>query len=103
MTTLEKIRERGINHAIGCSNIFPGMIGFEGQDWFILIKREDKKLAKGLRFTVLESDIRILIKDMTEKDKRAFKVNQEDYTPAKKTKYGKIYELKNKSFKDENK
>jgi len=97
---IKRLNKRGIVHCVCCAQATDREGKNFGQDWFITASRKDRKELIKLDFSVEQDYKEVMTYSMTEGDYNYFQKHKEDYVKVVHNKFGKIYELKTKSFRD---
>ena len=101
--TIKEFDEKNICYSIGVSlNSFKGEgLEMNNREYFLMILEKDKALiSEHKRFYGSRDYKNLLMKDLNETETNYFKKNPEKYTKIQHDKDGRIYELKNNSFKE---
>ena len=96
------LNEKGICYAVGVSLVefkIKGS-GLCGRDYYIIAANKDKKQLQGLKFNNTDNlNYGIIERELNAEEVRLFKDSQNDYIKVKHDESGRVYELKNNSFK----
>lgn len=99
---IKELDKKNICYSIGVSiNSFKGKaLEMNNKEYFLMILDKDKALIKeNKKFYGSKDYEQILMKDLNEVELDYFKKNSEKYTKVQHDKDGRIYELKNNSFR----
>lgn len=103
----EKLNEKGICYAVGVALVTLKSEDAElydrdyyDRDYYIIAAAGDKEQLLGLKFKdSLDDNYDVIERDLNEEEVSLFKGLHDDFIKVKHDENGRIYELKNKSFK----
>lgn len=98
----ETLNEKGICYAVGVALVeFKSKgAGLCDRDYYIIAATKDKKQLRGLKFyDSQDTSYDVIERGLNAEEIRLFKDNKNDFTKVKHDENGRVYELKNNSFK----
>lgn len=100
-TIFEVLFEKKICFAVNVSlNTLIGKgIDENSRDYFLIVHKQDLKELKNLGFKRTNDYVNVYERDLHEKEITEFKANQEKFVKVQHNQFGRVYELKNNSFK----
>ena len=98
----ETLKEKGICYAVGVALVAfrSKCAGLCDRDYYIIAATKDKKQLRGLKFYDSQDKIHDVVeRGLNAEEIRLFKELQNDFIKVKHDENGRVYELKNNSFK----
>ena len=100
-TIFEVLFDKEICFAVNVSlNIFKGKgIDENSRDYFIIVQKQDLKELKNMGFKRTNYYANVYERDLSAKEITEFKKQMEKFVKVQHNSFGRVYELKNNSFK----
>lgn len=101
-TIFEVLFEKEICFAVSVSvNTFKSeSISDSSKDYFLMVQKQDLKDLKGRVFNQSNDYVNVFLHDLSVSEIQEFKQNMDKFVKVIHNKFGRIYELKNNSFKE---
>jgi len=101
-TIFEVLFEKKICFAVNVSiNTFKGKgVDENSRDYFLIVQKKDLEKLEDMNFERTSDYKNVYERDMSEVEIIEFKTYQEKFIKVKHNEYGRVYELKNNSFKE---
>lgn len=101
-TIFNALTENGVCYAVCIASksfINREMAAFS-KDYFVIINKCDEKRVKEFTFYPTEGYKQVCERNLSTEEIEAFRSNKDKFVKVRSNKYGRVYELKGRSFKD---